>query len=181
MQLCRHTGSGRVRARIVEVEAYTPDDPASHSVRGRTATNTSMFAAAGTAYVYRSYGIHWCLNVVTDAAERGAAVLVRAAHVEEGHDLVRRRRPTARVDRDLLRGPGRLTAGLDVDGPRHDGVDLLDCSGPLHVAVDDRWPVPPGQVSVGPRVGVARAVDVAWRWWITDSPYVSAYRRSPRA
>ncbi|MEX2328742.1 MAG: DNA-3-methyladenine glycosylase [Nitriliruptoraceae bacterium] len=181
MHLWRRTESGLVRARVVEVEAYTPDDPASHSARGRTAANASMFAAAGTAYVYRSYGIHWCLNVVVDAADHGAAVLLRAARLEEGHDQVRRRRPAARSDRDLLRGPGRLTAGLDIDGPRHDGTDLLDTTGSLYLEVDDDWPLAAGEISRGPRVGVARAADVAWRWWQSESPYVSVYRRSPRA
>jgi DNA-3-methyladenine glycosylase len=170
----------RLVARIVEAEAYERDDPASHSVRGRSASNAAMFAAPGTAYVYRSYGVHWCLNVSTGPEGHGAAVLVRAAAVRTGIEVVRANRPTARSDRDLLRGPGRLTLGLDVDAPRHDRTDLLDVSGELSLVLDPAGPPPASEVRAGPRVGVTQAADVPWRFHL-DVPEVSPYRRSPRA
>ncbi len=175
--LVRRLPDGLVVARIVETEAYDADDPASHSARGRTAANAAMFAPAGTAYVYRSYGVHWCLNVSVGAPGVGSAVLVRAAEVLRGVEVVRRNRPTARADRDLLRGPGRLTLGLDVDRPRHDGVDLLCPDGELRL---EAGPAPSGPVHAGPRVGVRLAADRPWRFHL-DVPEVSPYRRSPRA
>ena len=171
---------GHVVARIVETEAYHEDDPASHSHAKRTARSEPMFWQPGTAYVYRSYGVHWCLNVVVEPAETGAAVLVRAARVLTGHEVVRARRTSARTDRDLLRGPGRLTAGLAVDGPTHDRIDLLDEAAPLRLATDD-WRPAADTIRSGPRVGVTHAPDLAWRWWLGDAPEVSPYRRSPRA
>lgn len=171
---------GRVVARIVETEAYHEDDPASHSHARRTARSEPMFWGPGTAYVYRSYGVHWCLNVTVEPAETGAAVLVRAARVIDGIEVVRGRRATARTDRELLRGPGRLTAGLAVDGPTHDRTELLDPAASLHVAADG-WRPAADAIRQGPRVGVTHAPDLAWRWWLADAPEVSPYRRSPRA
>ncbi len=171
---------GTAIARIVEVEAYREDDPASHSYAGRTARCEPMFWQPGTSYVYRSYGVHWCLNVVVEPPNVGAAVLVRAATVIDNVAAVRRRRPKAANDRDLLRGPGRLTAGLDIDGHRHDAGDLLDGVGGLWLAAD-AIEVVEEDVACGPRVGVSRAADVPWRWWLIDAPEVSPYRRSPRA
>lgn len=167
-------------ARIVETEAYREDDPASHSHRGRTPRTAPMFAAPGTAYVYRSYGVHWCLNVAAEPAGTGAAVLIRAARLLSGHERVRPRRQAAKRDRDLLRGPGRLTAGLDIDAPRHDGGDLL--AGVEGLALgDDGWRPGPEDVRAGPRVGVRLAADVDWRFRLADVPEVSPYRRHPRA
>jgi DNA-3-methyladenine glycosylase len=166
-------------ARIVEVEAYTPDDPASHSASGRTARNASMFAAPGTAYVYRSYGVHWCCNVSVDRVDVGAAVLLRAAVVIDGEALVRNRRPGVTDPTKLLRGPGNLAKGLAIDAS-HDGMDLVDAHAGLRLATDGLW-VSRSQRASGPRVGVSRAPDVPWRWWLTDEPAVSTYRRSPRA
>jgi DNA-3-methyladenine glycosylase len=177
--LVREVDSHRVIARVVEVEAYDQDDPASHSASGPTARNASMFADAGTAYVYRSYGVHWCVNVSVGPAGTGAAVLLRAAVVVTGRALVRSRRP--RVDREeaLLRGPGCLAAGLDIDGPRHDGMDLLAEDGCLLLQTDD-WRPPQAVVAAGPRVGVTRASDRPWRWYLDGEAAVSRYRRSPR-
>jgi DNA-3-methyladenine glycosylase len=173
-------GGGHVVARIVETEAYHQDDPASHSHAKRTARSEPMFWDPGTAYVYRSYGVHWCWNVTVEPADIGAAVLIRAARVLSGGDVVRTRRPTARTDRELLRGPGRLTAGLAIDGPSHDRLDLLDPTAALQLA-DDGWRAPTGTIRSGPRVGVTHAPDLAWRWWLGGAPEVSPYRRSPRA
>jgi DNA-3-methyladenine glycosylase len=175
----------RVLARIVETEAYDQDDPASHSYRGPRPRTAAMFGPAGVAYVYRSYGIHWCLNVSCGPDGHGAAVLLRAAAVEDGLEVVRARRPAARTDRDLLRGPGRLAEGLDVDAARHDGLDLLaggtsDGAGEVQLVTDGAWTSSTADVHRGPRVGVSLAADVPWRFHL-GVPEVSAYRRSPRA
>lgn len=176
--LVRDLGGTQVVARIVETEAYREDDPASHTYGRRTVRVEPMFGVAGTAYVYRSYGVHWCLNVAAEERGVGAAVLLRAAVVLSGHALVRERRPTARADRDLLRGPGNLCRGLAIDAPAHDGTDLLDRSADLYLA-DDGWR-PDGYVA-GPRVGVRLAAHVPWRLHLPDVPEVSRYSRSPRA
>ncbi len=165
-----------VLARITEVEAYGPDDPASHSVRGRTARCASMFAAPGTAYVYRSYGVHWCLNISVDEPGVGAALLLRAAVVLGDERVIRRRRPGVAARSHLLRGPGCLTAGLGITA-EHDGTDL--CGGGALLVCTDGWR--PEAVRSGPRVGVARAADVPWRFWLADCASVSRYRRSPSA
>lgn len=171
---------GTAIARIVEVEAYHEDEPASHSYKGRTPRCASMFGRPGTSYVYRSYGVHWCLNVVVAPLGVGAAVLVRAATSIDNVGAIRRRRSKAVTDRELLRGPGRLTAGLDIDGFRHDGGDLLEGVHGLWLA-SDAYEVGDAQLAYGPRVGVSQAADLPWRWWLRDAPEVSAFRRSPRA
>lgn len=178
--LVRELDDTRVVARIVETEAYREDDPASHSHRGRTRRTVPMFAVPGTAYVYRSYGVHWLLNVSVEAEGIGAAVLLRAATVVEGVAAVRQRRPGARRDADLLRGPGRLTVGLDVDGPRHDHLPLLTSDGPLRLARDD-WQPEAADIVAGPRVGISLAADRPWRFHVAGLASVSPYRRSPRA
>ena len=167
-------------ARIVETEAYRQDDPASHSHAGRTPRTEPMFAAPGTAYVYRSYGVHWCCNVTVEEEGVGAAVLLRAARLLRGHELVRPRRVAAKQDRDLLRGPGRLTQALGIDGPRHDRTDLLDPQNTVLLA-DDGWRPPQTAVRAGGRVGVRLAAGVPWRFWIAGQPEVSPYRPHPRA
>lgn len=178
--LVRSIDGTQVVARIVETEAYREDDPASHTYGRRTARVEPMFAAAGTAYVYRSYGVHWCANVSAEVDGIGAAALLRAAVVLQGHDAVRERRPTARTDRDLLRGPGSLCRGLGIDAPTHDGGDLIEGHGSLLLA-DDGWRPRPGDLTAGPRVGVSRAADVPWRFHLLGAAEVSRYVRSPRA
>ena len=163
------------RARIVEVEAYTQDDPACHAHRGRTDANRHLFAAGGTAYVYVSYGIHHCLNVVAGPGGRGQGVLLRAAEVLEGIDAVLVRREDRRPP---LRGPGNLASGLAVDRS-HAGSDLLDPSSALRLVPGDD--VSADRVRSGPRVGVRLAADVPWRFWVDGSAAVSAYRRHPKA
>ncbi len=169
---------GSTIARVVEAEAYREDDPASHSHAKRTTRSEPMFWGPGTAYVYRSYGVHWCCNVSVEADGVGAAVLLRAAVVLQGHAAVRARRGAARRDRELLRGPGCLSAGLAIDG-RLDRGDLIDGVGGVRLA-DDGWRPEPHEVVAGPRVGVRLAPDLAWRFWL-QVPETSAYRRSPRA
>ena len=167
-------------ARIVEVEAYREDDPASHSHRGRTARSEPMFWQPGTAYVYRSYGVHWCINVTVEREGVGAAVLLRAAAVVSGLERIRFRRPAAAADAAMLSGPGNLTLGLDLDGPRHNRGDLVDGVAGLRLA-DDSWRPQSSAVVVGPRVGIRHAPAVPWRFHVAGATAVSAYRRSPRA
>ncbi len=177
--LVRELDGLRVVARIVEVEAYRQDDPASHSYRGRTARNDAMFARAGTAYVYRSYGVHWMLNVSAEALGTGAAVLLRGAGVLTGHVPVRARRPTVGADHQLLRGPGCLAAGLGVTSDE-DGTDLLDPAGALWLGTDG-WEPRSEAIVRGPRVGVSLAAGRPWRFHLAGLASVSRYRRSPRA
>jgi DNA-3-methyladenine glycosylase len=166
--------------RVVETEAYRQDDPASHSAAGRTARTAPMFERPGTAYVYRSYGVHWCLNVTVEEEGVGAAVLLRAAVALRGHERLRARRPAAVHDRDLLRGPGRLCAALDLDAPRHDGGDLVVGHAGLRLA-DDGWRPPAAAIAAGPRTGVRLAADVPWRFHLRGVAEVSPYRRHPGA
>lgn len=150
---------------IVEVEAYDRDDPASHGFRGRTARNAAMFGPPGHAYVYRSYGVHWCLNVVTDGEGTAAAALVRALEPTHGLDSMRLRRGVD--DPGLLcSGPGRLCQALAVTRA-HDGLPLGEPPFELYA--------PPARVEViaGPRIGISRAADVLWRYGLRDSPSVS--------
>lgn len=168
--------AGGVTVRITEVEAYagTAQDPASHAHRGRTPRNTAMFGPAGHAYVYFTYGMHWCLNVVTGPDGEASAVLVRAGEVVTGLAQARSRRQAARSDADLARGPARLCAALGVDRSAY-GRDLLG-DGPVRLR-PAREPVPDPAVAAGPRVGVTGAHDVPWRFWIAGDATVSAYRR----
>lgn len=171
--------AGDVVLRLTEVEAYGgADDPASHAWRGRTTRNAIMFGPAGFAYVYRSYGIHWCLNVVAGPDGDPAAVLLRAGEVVDGMGSAVARRPAARQRHELANGPGRLAQALGVTG-EHNGLDLLHSAAPLHLVVDPAPRTAP--VASGPRVGVSRGADVSWRYWLRDDPSVSVYRRSPRA
>jgi DNA-3-methyladenine glycosylase len=164
-----------VTVRLVEVEAYRGfDDPASHCYRGRTDRNAVMFGPAGHLYVYFVYGMHFCANVVALTDDVPGAVLMRAAEVVDGIDTARARRPAARTDAELARGPARLTSVLGLDRS-HNGLDLTDPATPVRLCLGD--PVPDEDVRTGPRVGVASAMEVPWRWWIADSPAVSAYRR----
>jgi DNA-3-methyladenine glycosylase len=145
---------------LTEVEAYGgADDPASHGFRGRTPRNASMFAPAGTLYVYRSYGVHWCMNVVTGPAGQASAVLLRGGRPLAGEEHMRRRR-----DREdhLCDGPGRLSQALGVTGEM-DGTSLLDG------AVRLLGEAAPGTVAAaGPRVGISRAVDRPWRFRLVE-------------
>lgn len=159
--------------RLTEVEAYAgPDDPGSHAVRGRTPRTEVMFGPAGHAYVYFSYGMHWCLNVVTGPDGHASAVLLRAGGVVAGLDAARARRPGV-TDRDLCRGPARLTRALGLSG-RHGGADLLDPASPVRLLPGD--PPDPSTVRTGPRVGVSAGADIPWRFWVDADPTVTQYR-----
>ncbi|GAA4473280.1 DNA-3-methyladenine glycosylase [Phytohabitans houttuyneae] len=168
--------AGGVTVRITEVEAYagTAGDPASHAHRARTPRNAVMFGPAGHLYVYFTYGMHWCANVVTGIEGEASAVLLRAGSVVAGSDVAAERRRST-VARDLARGPARLCQALGIDGTAY-GVDLLAPSSPVRLSPPTA-PVPESQVAAGPRVGVTGAHDREWRFWIADDPTVSAYRR----
>lgn len=169
----RHeTAEGPVSVRLTEVEAYAGErDPGSHAYRGATKRNEVMFGPAGHLYVYFTYGMHHCCNVVVGEVGTASAVLLRAGEVVEGVELARVRR-TAGSDRDLARGPARLCQALGID-LAHNGTDLS--TGPLTVTLADR-PVDPGLVRTGPRVGLRHAADHPWRFWVDGEPTVSAYR-----
>jgi DNA-3-methyladenine glycosylase len=168
------TPDGPVAVRIVEVEAYRgSDDPAAHSYRGRTPRNAVMFGPAGHLYVYFVYGMHFCANVSCLPDGQAGAVLLRAGEVVSDLGVARSRRPTARRDDDLARGPARLATVLGLRR-EHNGVDVTDPASAVRLRSGTR--VPPGEVRTGPRVGVAAAADLPWRFWIASSPAVSVYR-----
>ncbi len=163
---------GDVAVRITEVEAYAgADDPGSHAYRGRTGRTAVMFGPPGHLYVYFTYGMHHCCNVVTGPEGSAGAVLLRAGEIVDGLDLARSRRPGAR-DRDLARGPARLCRALDLSREQ-DGADLsrapLELQPPSHVVPDDGW-------TSGPRVGLRAAPERPWRFWLTGERTVSDYR-----
>ena len=174
------TGRG-VRAMIVEVEAYGGPldgpwpDAASHSFRGLGGRNWVMFGPAGRLYTYRSHGIHVCANVVCATDGVAGAVLLRAAAVEAGIDVAQTRRGDSRRPATLARGPGNLCSALGITMDDN-GIDLFDAMSPVRLTLSEE------RVGVdGPRVGVSKAADRPWRFWLADRPEVSLYRRSPRA
>jgi DNA-3-methyladenine glycosylase len=163
-----------VAVRLTEVEAYDgQDDPGSHAFRGRTPRNAVMFGPPGHVYVYFTYGMHWCMNVVCGEAGRAAAVLLRAGVVVAGESLAQTRRPSARRLAELARGPARLTTALGVSGSDN-GADGCDPDGPLRLFAGA--PIPRTQVCTGPRTGVNGGAEFPWRFWITNEPSVSPYR-----
>jgi DNA-3-methyladenine glycosylase len=172
-----HTGAeGRVAARIVEVEAYRgAQDPGSHAYRGQTPRNAVMFGPPGRLYVYFTYGMHWCANVVGRGPDGDAsAVLLRAGEPVAGVEVMRSRRLAARRDRDLCSGPARLAQALALAEPEN-GANLL--AGPIGI-FDDGTP-PPARPGRSARVGLApgRGETSRWRWFVTGNEHV---RRGPR-
>ncbi len=199
------TAEGRVAVQLTEVEAYEGTaDPASHAYRGRTARNAVMFGPPGHAYVYFTYGMHFCVNLVCGPEGTATAVLLRAGRVIEGVPLAAERRLAGRAgvaapaqrdpaqrdpaqrdlaQRDLARGPARLCQALGIDRAQ-DGADVCAAASPLRIRprplAAGSGPLP--AVSRGPRVGVSSAADRPWRFWLTGDPTVSAYRpHVPRA
>jgi DNA-3-methyladenine glycosylase len=171
--------AGDVTVRLTEVEAYagTGEDPASHAHRGRTRRNDIMFGPAGYAYVYFTYGMHWCLNVVCGFSGEASAVLLRAGEVVRGQEVARERRGAAVTARDLARGPARLCTALGIDGSAY-GLNLLDPTCAVRLARPSAGSRPdPATIQSGPRVGVTGAHDVPWRFWLAGEPTVSVYRR----
>jgi DNA-3-methyladenine glycosylase len=189
------TEAGLVAVELTEVEAYAgASDPASHAYRGKTARNAVMFGPPGHAYVYFTYGMHFCVNVVCLGNGSASAVLLRAGRIIEGEELARARRTrgTTKIPfRDLARGPARLCQALDIDRSL-DGADVCVPDSPLRMrwpeagttarsaavlARGDDPPKPPREKVVsGPRVGISAAAEVPWRFWVEGDPTVSAYR-----
>jgi DNA-3-methyladenine glycosylase len=169
-----HTQQGVVRVRLTEVEAYQgAADSASHSFRGRTPRNAVMFGPPGFVYVYFTYGMHFCVNLVCGPGDVASAVLLRAGEVVDGIELATKRRGGA-ASRDLARGPARLTVAMDIDRDEN-GLDACSGSSPLRITAG--IPTRPEDVRAGPRVGVATSADVAWRFWLDGDRTVSTYRR----
>jgi DNA-3-methyladenine glycosylase len=166
---------GLVAVRLTEVEAYNGEgDPASHAARGRTARNAVMYGPPGHAYVYFTYGMHFCVNVVCMTPGTASAVLMRAGAVIAGEELARRRRPVQGPARDLARGPARLCQALGIDHALN-GIDLCDPASPLRLM--NRIRSEEGNaICTGPRVGVSAAATVPWRFWLDGEPSVSVYR-----
>ena len=172
------TADGLVAVALTEVEAYAGEvDPASHAYRGRTGRNAVMFGPAGHAYVYFTYGMHFCVNVVCMPPGTASAVLLRAGQVIAGEELARARRGPASTPRDLARGPARLCQALGIDR-RLDGADLSDEASPLRLrkAVATVRSEEKTAIHTGPRVGVREGADVPWRFWLDGAATVSAYR-----
>ena len=170
---------GERAARIVEVEAYAgADDPASHAYRGRTDRNATMFGPPGGLYVYFTYGMHWCANVVCSPEGSSSAVLLRAAAPMAGLEAMYAARPAARREVDLCSGPAKLCQALGIDRSL-DGIDLVPPTRgghDLRVTILDDGTAPPRRPRRGPRVGIRVAVDVRWRWFVPDDPNVSRPR-----
>lgn len=156
---------GGVGGPIVEVEAYDHEDPAAHGYAGKTERNASMFGPAGHAYVYRSYGIHWCLNLVCEGVGVASAVLIRALEPTEGVDVMRERRGLDDL-RLLCAGPGRLCQALGITR-EHDGL-ALDAP-PFELLARGREP----EIAVGPRIGITKAADHPWRYGVAGSRFLS--------
>ncbi|MEV0780279.1 DNA-3-methyladenine glycosylase [Streptomyces sp. NPDC050428] len=179
--LLRRTAEGTIELRLTEVEAYAGDiDPGSHAFRGRTARNDVMFGPPGHAYVYFTYGMWHCLNLVCGPEGRASGVLLRAGEVREGVEQVRKRRVSARNDKELAKGPARLATGLAIDRALN-GTDV--CTGgdaPLSILTGT--PPPSDLVRNGPRTGVGGdGAPHPWRYWIDGDPTVSPYRaHTPR-
>ncbi|GAA2303770.1 DNA-3-methyladenine glycosylase [Glycomyces scopariae] len=166
---CIVTANG-VSVRLTEVEAYREDDPASHSFRGRTPRTAVMFGPAGFLYVYFTYGMHYCANLVCGEDGAGAAVLLRAGEVIDGEPIARGRRGETVKDRDLARGPARLAQALG--WAREDnGRDMV---GAVRAGEPTLW-------AAGPRTGITKAADTPWRFAIPGDRFVSPYKRHPKA
>lgn len=170
-----------VSAMIVEVEAYGgPEDgpwpdAAAHSYRGPGPRNRVMFGPPARLYTYRSHGIHVCANVVCATDGVAGAVLLRAAAIEAGLSTAHARRGEMVRPAALARGPGNLCSALGIT-MEDNGIDLFDPDGPIQLTLGERH-----VAADGPRVGVSKAADRPWRFWLAGRPEVSAYRRSPRA
>jgi DNA-3-methyladenine glycosylase len=176
--LMHETGDGVVAVQLAEVEAYRGEsDPASHAFRGETARNAVMFGQPGHAYVYFTYGMHFCVNLVCQRRGEAAAVLLRAGRVVEGAGLAAARRGARPVaGRELARGPARLCQALGI-GRAQNGADVCDPRGRLRVLAPAGFTgLPAKSVRSGPRVGVRLGAQDEWRFWVAGDPAVSVYR-----
>jgi DNA-3-methyladenine glycosylase len=157
--------------RIVEVEAYCGAiDPAAHTYRGKTPRNAVMFGPPGRMYVYFTYGMHWCCNAVCGDEGEGIAVLLRALQPLMGLERMRSACPAARSDRDLCRGPARLTQAMGITGAQN-GIKLY--SGRAAFSLVDDGMAPPRAAQAGPRIGISRGAEHPWRWFVPGNEYVS--------
>ncbi|HET9895147.1 MAG TPA: DNA-3-methyladenine glycosylase [Streptosporangiaceae bacterium] len=197
--LAAHSADGLVAAELTEVEAYTGrTDPASHAFRGKTTRNEVMFGEPGHAYVYFTYGMHFCVNLVCQPAGEAAAVLLRAGRIVDGAELAAERRAngagraggpgrglgaarpvsgpaSARRLAQLASGPARLCQALGITRAQN-GADVCDPAGKLRIYAGDGEGIAAAAVASGPRVGVSRGAEVPWRFWIEGDSSVSAYR-----
>jgi DNA-3-methyladenine glycosylase len=171
------SADGTVAVRLTEVEAYQGElDPASHAFRGRTPRNAVMFGEPGFVYVYFTYGMHFCMNLVCAPSGTASAVLLRAGEVVEGLDVAARRRGDIPA-RDLARGPARLTIALGIGGADN-GADACDPASDLRIR--PRSAAVDVAISSGPRVGVSSGATAPWRFWLDRDPTVSTYRAHAR-
>ncbi|MEU8571432.1 DNA-3-methyladenine glycosylase [Streptomyces pathocidini] len=179
--LVRTTSDGPIELRLTEVEAYNgPTDPGSHAYRGRTRRNAAMFGPPGHAYVYFIYGMWFSVNLVCGPVDSAGAVLLRAGEITTGSELAQKRRPTARKESELAKGPARLATALDIDRTL-DGSDI--CAGPgAPFALLAGEPARADRIRTGPRTGVSGDGAVhPWRFWVEGDPTVSPYRaHTPR-
>ncbi len=168
-------GPGGVAGRIVEVEAYAGSlDPGSHGYRGPTPRTRVMFGPPGHLYVYFTYGMHWCANVVCESAGSCAAVLLRAVHPMAGLDVMQDRRPRARRPVDLTNGPAKACAALGI-GAEHYGLDLCDSASPVLVLDDGVASPMPEARGQTVRIGLSAGADLPWRYHVVGDPYVSKF------
>jgi len=169
-------GGAEVAVRITEVEAYEGTaDPASHAFRGPTRRNAVMFGEAGRLYCYFIYGMHWCANITCALPGTAAAVLLRAAQIEDGEPVAQARTPNPLSRAKLASGPARLARVLGLAG-EHTGLDLLDAGSPVRLTELGA----PADYRTGPRVGITAAAEHPWRFWLPDEPSVSSYRPGGR-
>lgn len=164
-RLVHESPEGRTAGCIVETEAYDMDDPASHTFNGMTMRNAAMFEPAGTIYVYFTYGLHYCMNIVTGAKGDGQAVLIRALEPIEGIELMKKRRGTADI-RQLTNGPAKLVQAMGI-GPRHNGTALG------HGGIFLEPGIEAAEAAQTIRVGISKAADHPWRFYAAGSPFVS--------
>jgi DNA-3-methyladenine glycosylase len=163
--LVHSTAAGRIVGRIVETEGYLQDDPASHSYRGKTLRNASMFGRAGTSYVYLTYGMYHCFNIVTNKEGIGEAVLIRAIEPISGLSLMKHNRKKVKVH-ELCSGPGRLTIAFGIT-KELDGIDLL------HNRLTVRNSKFKTSICQGPRIGISKGTELPYRFWVKDNRFVS--------
>jgi DNA-3-methyladenine glycosylase len=166
--ITRETPQGRIKVKIVETEAYHQEDPASHSFRGRTPRTAPMFEAGGRLYVYFTYGRHYCLNIVVGQKGVGEAVLIRAAEPLDGIEIIQKNRGVTDI-RNLTNGPGKLAQALGIRDTKLSGKILNKSS----IVLTPGVPIEPEDIVTAPRVGIRHAIDLPWRFYIRNSPFVS--------
>jgi DNA-3-methyladenine glycosylase len=163
---------GELRGRIVETEAYGgSNDAASHAYRGKTPRNEVMFGPPGHLYVYFTYGMHYCANVVTGAVGDGQAVLIRAIEPFSGLETMRERRAKAKKDRDLANGPAKLCVAFGINA-EHNGADLIARTWSIAM-MRPEMPIGVAEISNGPRIGITKEIERPWRFWLTNNSHVS--------